>query len=56
MGNTDSQLPPGPNPISQDPNRIEILAKALDVKSERQRKLKVQDGWDRFEQDKVDFN
>ncbi|XP_005105452.1 synaptotagmin-like protein 2 [Aplysia californica] len=52
MGTTDSKLPPGPNAIRQDPNKIELIAKALDVRAERQRQLEIQDGWDRLEQDK----
>ena len=55
MGATESKLPPGPNPIRQDADKIELIAKALDVKAERQKQLQIQDGWDRFEQDKVGF-
>ena len=53
MGATESKPPPGPNPIRQDSEKIEIIAKALDVKAERQRQLEIKNGWDRFEQDKV---
>ena len=55
MGSAESRLPPGPNPIVQDGDKIEQLAKALDVRAERQRQLADQGTWDRREQDKVEY-
>ena len=53
MGSAESRLPPGPNPILQDGDKIEQLAKALDIRAERQKQLADQGTWDRREQDKV---
>ncbi|GFN90833.1 synaptotagmin-9 [Plakobranchus ocellatus] len=52
MGATNSQPVPSHNPLQQNPEKIEALAKALDVKSERQKQLAIQETWDRLEQDK----
>lgn len=53
MGSSQSHLPPGPNPLHQNPTKIEALAKALDVKASRQIQQATQLDWDRVEQDKV---
>ena len=53
MGAASSQPLPGHNPLQQNPEKIEALAKALDVKAERQKQLAIQESWDRLEQDKV---
>ena len=54
MGASISQPLGGQNPLQQNPEKIEALAKALDVKAERQKQLAIQESWDRLEQDKVE--